>query len=112
ISGDDPMTKSDEGRQPAAGRGRDRKWSLRRVVSVLLYALAVDPCLPPPKTPPPAGDPDLAQAMQLAANDLMRQLSPGADGTRTLTIDPLLDSKTGQQTNASNKVQQELTTAL
>jgi len=68
------------------------------------------------KTPPPpvsSGRPlvmDLDLAVKQVAADLSKQL--GAAQDRTLTLDPLLDRTTGQQTAASRRAQALLAPAL
>lgn len=60
--------------------------------------------------PPPVGELDLAGAAQQVAADLARQVSGG--GNRTVSIDPLLDRSSGQQTGASLRAQEQLMAAL
>lgn len=54
----------------------------------------------------------LARSAQNVARDLARQVGPSSEASRTLVIDPVLDSRTGQQTQASMQVQQLLEAAL
>jgi outer membrane protein OmpA-like peptidoglycan-associated protein len=60
----------------------------------------------------PAPDADLGKAAQAVAFDLTQQIGPAKPGTRPLVIDPLLDTRSGQQTEACERVQQALTAAI
>jgi len=89
--------------------------SLLVVVSLVLVAISLPlgGCVPPPPPPAkPAGELDLPRAVGVIAADLAAQLGPGAAQPRTLSIDPLLDGRTGQQTRATERVQQSLSDAL
>jgi outer membrane protein OmpA-like peptidoglycan-associated protein len=78
----------------------------------------VSGCFPPAPPPPPpqvvvpVGELDLARSAGVMAADLAAQLGPGASLARTLSIDPLLDSRSGQQTSATERVQQSIAAAL
>jgi outer membrane protein OmpA-like peptidoglycan-associated protein len=106
----EPMTNT----QSARCNGTILPYPRACALAATLWALTLG-CVPPPPpaTPqPPPGELNLTGAVQSVANDLARQLGPAADGSRVVVIDPLLDGKTGQQTGASNKVQQQVTIAL
>lgn len=77
-------------------------------------ALGCVPPPPPPAPPPPAptGELDLPHSAGVMAADLAAQLGPGASVPRSLSIDPLLDSRSGQQTSATERVQQSIAAAL
>jgi outer membrane protein OmpA-like peptidoglycan-associated protein len=82
---------------------------------VLAVALAFCPaaCERPVRPPAPiTGDLDLPRAIQSVVNDLTAQMGPAPSSSRSLTIDPLLDGRTGQQTHASERVQSEFATSL
>src|SRR5437868_1455773 len=81
----------------------------RQCVAILALA-ALCGCKPKVATQPAEPPiPDLATAVGDMAKDVSQQL--GRSSTRTLTIDPLIDPA-GQQTLATRRVQQELSTAL
>jgi len=85
------------------------------VVSLLAMALAMSSaaCERPVRPPAPiTGDLDLSRAIQSVVNDLTAQMGPAPSSSRSLTIDPLLDGRTGQQTHASERVQNEFATSL
>ncbi len=86
-------------------------WVSSRVAAgAVLAALSVS-CIPTKaKQPAPPGELDLAGGVNAIAADLGRQL--GRRGTRTLVIDPLLERASGQQTGASQRVEQALGPAL
>jgi outer membrane protein OmpA-like peptidoglycan-associated protein len=88
--------------------------SLRNTAALLaLCVLAPIACKPAkPKTVAPVRDPDLSSGVRSVTRDLMQQLGPAPNGSRTLVIDPLLDGKTGQQTQATEQAQQRLAKAL
>jgi outer membrane protein OmpA-like peptidoglycan-associated protein len=54
----------------------------------------------------------LAKSVEVVAGDLSAQLGPAPPGSRTLVIDPVLDGRTGQQTRASEQLEQQLRLAL
>lgn len=60
----------------------------------------------------PHVDANLASAVQTVARDLVHQMGAGEKASRTIVIDPLLDGRTGQQTHASEKAEQQLAAAL
>lgn len=64
----------------------------------------------PVVSPDDAGSGDLKAAAERVAADLSQQLGPSRN--RTVSIDPLLDRTSGQQTAASVRAQNELVTAL
>lgn len=71
--------------------------------------------MPPPPAAPPApvvGELDLARGAGVIAADLAAQLGPGATLPRVLALDPLLEERTGQQTGATNRVQESIAAAL
>ena len=81
------------------------------VVVVLFSLMACAEATPPPVVVAEAPDViDLKAASDQVAVDLARQLGPARD--RTISIDPLLDRTTGQQTAASLRAQGELAAAL
>ncbi len=81
------------------------------IVVLLLSLIACAETTPRPVVTATAVDPvDLKGAAGQVAADLGRQLGPARD--RTISIDPLLDRTTGQQTAASLRAQGELVTAL
>jgi len=92
----------------------DRSYPSMLALAVLavLVAACVRPMEPtaPVPPPPPLTDLNLVGAASALAADLERQMSPGL--TRSMVIDPLLDSRTGQQTVATTRVQQELIQAF
>jgi outer membrane protein OmpA-like peptidoglycan-associated protein len=84
--------------------------------ALLLGGVSTQSCVPPeapPAAPPPvAGELNLARSVGVIAADMAAQLGPGASLPRTLAIDPILDARTGQQTRATERVQQSLAAAL
>jgi outer membrane protein OmpA-like peptidoglycan-associated protein len=70
---------------------------------VLAFALVLSGC---------GAELNLTRGVTRVASDLSRQLGPAPASSRTLVIDPVLDSRTGQQTNASARVQELLAGAL
>ncbi len=56
----------------------------------------------------PRADDGLDVAVKRLVADLAQQLAPRPAAPRTLVIDPLLDGRTGQQTLAAERVQQQL----
>lgn len=64
----------------------------------------------PMNGPPP--DPDMPHGVQRVADDLAHQLPPIGAEVRTVVFDPLLDHRSGQQTNASLRVQQQMEAQL
>jgi outer membrane protein OmpA-like peptidoglycan-associated protein len=77
-------------------------------LGVLMLILAG--CVKPrPEAPP---NPDLAAAVEYLTDDLAAQLGPRPPGSGVLVIDPILDRATGQQTGASQRLEEELGRAL
>lgn len=72
------------------------------------------PPSPPPPPPPPAvpQEHDLVSGVNAVLTDLSEQLGPKGTMERTLVFDPMLDGKTGQQTDGSTKVHHTLNQAL
>jgi len=66
----------------------------------------------PPAAPAPPVDVSLDGAVKRMVADLAQQLAPQSATPRTLVIDPLLDGRTGQQTLASQRAQQQLERVL
>ena len=95
---------------------RNLRSPARRIASAALLAgcaFAATACAKPKKVAVPApGEPDLARGVRTVTSDLMQQLGAAPKGSRTLVIDPLLDGRTGQQTRATERVKQQLVTAL
>ena len=69
-------------------------------------------CQPPPAAPAPAAELNLIGAARAAADDLTNQLGPAGGPARSVVIDPFVEGKTGQQTNASARVERLLVSAL
>jgi outer membrane protein OmpA-like peptidoglycan-associated protein len=91
----------------------NRSFALALMAVLAATSSLVGGCEPPPPAPPPAsGELNLARSVGVIAADLAAQLGPGATLPRTLSIDPLLDGRTGQQTRASERVQVSLAAAL
>jgi outer membrane protein OmpA-like peptidoglycan-associated protein len=90
-----------------------KKWVPGVVLAVLVAGCAVVGCTqsPPNTTPTSGADLDLPAAIKQLASDLARQIRGGA-GARTAVIDPIIDRATGQQTAASQRVEQEVGPAL
>lgn len=84
---------------------------LARLIPPLgVLVLLVGGCVKPrPEAPP---NPDLAAAVEFLTGDLAAQLGPRPPGSGVLVIDPILDRATGQQTGASQRLEEELGRAL
>src|SRR5688500_12257413 len=89
-----------------------RGLTLRTMAFLALGGFAMTTCKPAAKPPAPVGEPDLARSVQSVTRDLMQQLGPAPNASRTLVIDPLLDGRTGQQTHATQRVHQLLAKSL
>jgi outer membrane protein OmpA-like peptidoglycan-associated protein len=100
-----------------------------KALSIAALSFAVTACVfgqdgpasapppPPPSAPPPApapvpGELDLAGAVKTVLGDLGQQIGPASGAARTVVVDPLLDGKTGQQTNGSLRVHQLVSESL
>lgn len=97
--------------------------STRRIIQfgAALSAAFIAACSSAPPPPPPAPEPepvpvvdvvlDLAAAADRIALDFTAQFG-SVEGTRTLAIDPLLDSVTAQQTGVTRRVEAALARAF
>lgn len=91
--------------------------SERSVLRALLASLAalvlwLAGCAAPPPPPAPVVDETLAGAINAVLLDMARQLEPLAQSDRTLAIDALLDGRSGQQTQATERTLQLLNQVL
>lgn len=96
--------RRDSGSTPRSG-GR------RLVLGVLAAGLAACAAPPPPPPPPPPVNETLEGAINGALLDIARQLGAQAAAPRVAVIDPLLDSRSGQQTKATERATQVLAQA-
>lgn len=91
---------------PVSGGGR----AVRHLAVAGATVLVVGGCVTPrPEAPP---DPGLPEAVDFLTRDLAAQLGPRPPGSGVLVIDPILDRTTGQQTGASQRLEEELGPAL
>ena len=84
---------------------------MRKAVVIAIATLVLWGCAKSAPQTAPGDELDLSAAVKRVANDLAQQLGPAAE-SRTLVIDPLLDHATGQQTNVSARVEEEIRPAL
>ncbi len=96
------------------------EWIKRASLGVLVLSSTVG-CVfghdtPPPTPPAPqpvaAQEFDLVSGVNAVLEDLGTQLGPKGTLERTVVLDPMLDGKTGQQTDGSTKVHAQLNQAL
>ncbi|WP_326542841.1 OmpA family protein [Pseudorhodoferax sp.] len=80
-------------------------------LALLLAACAAPPPPLPPPPPPPVNE-TLQGAVNSVLLDIARQLGAQAASERPAVFDPLLDSRSGQQTQATARVQQVLQASL
>jgi outer membrane protein OmpA-like peptidoglycan-associated protein len=95
-------------------RAKQSRSALRAAALVSALSCAFGPiaCSSAAKPPAPVGEPNLAASVRGVTRDLMQQLGPAPNASRTLVIDPLLDGRTGQQTRATERVLQQLAASL